>query len=199
KATEAERLSAYQQVLSDEKVAVYARDAHGFPLDKLDWPGVDALAKTIRAAAVDRPALPVDAKGLLAALERLTASAQGQTSEAAAKRLTGLLDSLSYFTAEAADHRRAMDALMALKPPVPGVMGTAANGTDSVVKFRGLVNAPADPEDDPADQEIGFSIWETLQVHGSVIPPSKPMTVKVSQLKSVVGRGGEFAEWLASH
>jgi hypothetical protein len=25
------------------------------------------------------------------------------------------------------------------------------------------------------------------------------MTVKVSQLKSVVGRGGEFAEWLASH
>ena len=199
KATEAERLAAYQKVLANEKIAIYARDAHSFSLASLDWAGVDALAKTIRVAAVDKPAHPVDAKALLTTVERLTKAAQGQSPEVAAKRLNGLLDTLSYFTAEAADHRRAMDALMALKPPVPGVVGSASNGTDSVIRFRGLVNAPADPEDDPADQEIGFNVWETLQLHGIVVPPSKPMTVKVSQLKSVVGRGGEFAEWLASH
>ncbi|MGE3314262.1 MAG: c-type cytochrome [Planctomycetaceae bacterium] len=111
-----------------------------------------------------------------------------------------------------ADHPDAHKMLLKLKPPVNGLTGkshTVGTGEEAktlpVVKFKGLVFGRPDPEDDPADQEFTYDLWETLDVAGKQILPGTRMLVPGPSLVpgssktngyTVPGRGGEFAEWL---
>lgn len=110
------------------------------------------------------------------------------------------------------DHPDAYKLLLKLKPPVNGLTGkmhTVGVGEEArtlpVVKFKGLVFGRPDPEDDPADQEYTYDLWETLDVAGKQVLPATRMLVPALNLApgssktsgyTVPGRGGEFAEWL---
>ncbi len=122
------------------------------------------------------------------------------------------LDELAATELAPADHPDGLKLLMKLKPPVNGVTRETKvvtvgeeKKTLPVVKFRGLVFGRPDPEDDPADQEFTYDLWETLDINGKHVLPATRMLVPATRLVSgasketgyaIPARGGKFAEWL---
>ncbi len=105
-------------------------------------------------------------------------------------------------------HPEGIELLMKLKPPrVPftGKLIEAIIDDEPVTldefKFRGLVRSLPDPDEDPEDQMYAFDLWETLAVDDSrYLLPKHNVNVPAPQLRGIrPARGGEFAEWLASH
>ncbi|MSR57430.1 MAG: c-type cytochrome [Planctomycetaceae bacterium] len=115
------------------------------------------------------------------------------------RRFNDFLRQVAFFDIDAADHPEAMDLLMRLKPPHDGRAGMATAPGEVAVRFHGLINSAPDPEDDPADQEAGYDLWETLQVGQKGLLPGTRITVPVpKQISVTAGRGGAFAEWLVN-
>ena len=105
-----------------------------------------------------------------------------------------------------ADYQQGVDLLLRLKPPRDGLDRTPAGepvtlpGGDNVVRFRGLLFAEPDFEEDPEYQEYSFDLWETLQVGDKTLYPSSKMLVPASKLvEHKPARGGDFANWLVPH
>lgn len=120
-----------------------------------------------------------------------------------------LEDFLTNGAAAAGDvHAQGLELLMKLKPPREAFTGRSYTvtvddepTTYDEVRFRGLVRALPDKEEDPEDQFYAFDLWETLQLDPErYLLPQYNMTVPVSQLLNIkAARGGDFAEWLTQH
>lgn len=88
--------------------------------------------------------------------------------------------------------------LLKLKPPRDGWTRDKSKDGEKVLSFHGLIYQRPDPEDDPADQEYSYDLWETLKVGpDKVLYPGARMLVPALKLESTKpARGGAFAEWL---
>ena len=99
-----------------------------------------------------------------APFERLQKPVSESSGEEFYRRFNALISEIAFVDLEAADHPKGLDLLMQLKPPEDGRAAGKAGKGEFVLKFHGLVNSVPDPQDDPADQEFGYDLWETLQV-----------------------------------
>lgn len=88
--------------------------------------------------------------------------------------------------------------LLKLKPPRDGWTHQKSKAGEEILSFRGLIYQKPDPQDDPADQEYSYDLWETLRVGPEkVLLPGARMLVPALKQESVKpARGGAFAEWL---
>ena len=116
-----------------------------------------------------------------------------------------MTDELLFYEGIAEDEfQEGFDLLMKLKPPRQGDTGEMRTlsideeeMTLPVVTFRGMVFAPADPEDDFIDQEWSFDLWETLKIGDELMLPGSKVPIMAPQLiDQQPARGGQFAEWL---
>ncbi len=198
--TEAERWANVRDFLESGPQRAYAREVNVAALQTVDLTGLDVITKGIRTASPFKPAVPIATSVLLGLHDRLKAAVPAGGEEAFYKRFNAFIATLAIVEPTPVDHPESFDALMKSKPPFNGHAGAGATAAETLVKFRGLVNSVPDPQDDPADQEFGYDLWETLQVGNKVQVPSSRITVPMLKRTSVTaGRGGEFAEWLTNH
>jgi cytochrome c2 len=130
---------------------------------------------------------------------RLDKAAGEEQHERLDKLLGKLLGQLAYAEWTPAEHTAAADLLMKLKAPAADVLAHHKEG-EKVVSFRGLLYQAADPQDDPADQEFAYDLWETRQIgHKLLLPGSRMLVPALKQAGVTPARGGSFAEWLVGH
>lgn len=208
-----ERWKNIREYLESGTPRIYARDVDPRVLETIELNGLDVLAKTIRAAAPAKPAVHVDTKLITGLHDRLWtkfasgfgAAGDGEpvvpeaSGESFYRQFNGFIETLSVVESTPVDHPQAFDSLMKLKPPQNGLVGPGSTQAEVLVKFHGLVNSVPDPEDDPADQEFGYDLWETLQVgNKTIVPSSRVLVPALKKIASDPGRGGDFAEWLTN-
>lgn len=186
----------------------YVRQIAPNDFANLDLARLDLTVKNMTAEGSSRSGRFVPPKTIVALHDRLwtqysapfTRSSQEvpeASTEAFYQRFNALIGEIAFVNLDAADHPEAADLLMQMKPAENGrVAGKAAPG-EMPIRFHGLINSLPDPEDDPADQEFGYSLWHTLQVGEATRLPGARMLVPALKLDSTTpGRGGAFAEWL---
>lgn len=127
---------------------------------------------------------------------RLDNAASDGQHEKLDKLLGNLLGQLAYAEWTAADHTLAADLLVKLKPAAGDPLANHKTG-DAIVSFRGLLYQAPDPQDDPADQEFAYDLWETRQIGQKLLMPGSRLLVPaLKQIHVTPARGGKFAEWL---
>jgi len=189
-----------KEYLEETPSRIYARDVDPVDLATVDLAQLESITKGIKAASEAKPPVHIPTDVLLALHDRLRASVPDAGVEAFHKRFQPFVETLAIVESAPVDHPQAFDALMKLKPPVNGLVGPGKIPGELLVKFKALVNSVPDPEDDPADQEFGYDLWETLQVGNKVqVPSSRMLVPALKQIATTKGRGGEFAEWLTNH
>ncbi len=109
------------------------------------------------------------------------------------------------------EYQEALDLLLKLKPVHHGETGAtktypATEDEDERVlpeiSFRGMPTVLPDPEDDPADREYIYQLWQPLQVGEKLLLPGEPVAIPEAQLNihsTTDGRGGEFAKFLLNY
>lgn len=105
------------------------------------------------------------------------------------------------------EFERGAELLLKLKPPRNVLTGESltidADGTKMtlpVVQMQAMPLTKPDPEEDIADQEYTFDLWETADINGKHLFPTTRLLVPARNLVEVApARGGEFAEWLVEH
>ncbi len=109
------------------------------------------------------------------------------------------------------EYQEALDLLYRLKPIHHGETGVtktypATEDEDArtlpEISFHGMATQLPDPQDDPADREYIYQLWQPLQVGEKIMLPSEPIIVPERQLNQTLttqGRGGEFARFLISY
>jgi hypothetical protein len=128
--------------------------------------------------------------------ERLDQAAGSEQHEKLDQLLGKLLGQFAYAEWTAAEHATAADLLVKLKAAAPDVLANHKDG-EKAVSFRGLLYQAPDPQDDPADQEFAYDLWETRQIgHRLLLPGSRMLVPALKQSGVVPARGGPFAEWL---
>ncbi|MBI5759217.1 MAG: hypothetical protein HZA46_11930, partial [Planctomycetales bacterium] len=128
--------------------------------------------------------------------DRLDKAAGEGQHEKLDKFLGKLLGQLAYADWTPADHTAAANLLVGLKPSPSDPLVNVKTG-DATVSFHGLLYQAPDPQDDPADQEYAYDLWETRQIgHKLLLPGSRLLVPALKQAGVQPARGGEFAEWL---
>lgn len=91
-------------------------------------------------------------------------------------------------------------ALLKVKPPHSGTVSETSENGDAIVRFRGMLAAAPDPEEDPEYQLYLYKNWETLDIDGRVMLPAKNISFSADRfLGEKPGRGGDYASWLVGH
>ena len=194
------RWNALKDYLEGTPNRIYAREVDPAALATVDLSQLESITKGIKAASEAQPAVHIPTDALLALHDRLRATVPDAGVEAFYKRFLPFVETLAIVESTSVDHPQAFDALMKLKPPMDGLVGPGKTPGELLVKFKALVNSVPDPEDDPADQEFGYDLWETLKVANKVqVPSSRMLVPALKQVAATKGRGGEFAEWLTNH
>ncbi|HTI50956.1 MAG TPA: c-type cytochrome [Planctomycetaceae bacterium] len=193
---------------SENPPRTYVRQIDPRDVAGLDLARLDLAVKNMTAEESSRVSRFVEPKALVALHDKLWAQyaapfarSNQEVPEASTeefyRRFNAFLGEIAFVNLDPADHPEAADLLMRLKPPHDGRAHGKAGPGEIPVRFRGLVNSLPDPEDDPADQEYGYSLWETLQVGEATRLPGARMLVPATKLdEAQLGRGGNFAEWL---
>jgi mono/diheme cytochrome c family protein len=198
--TGASRWNALKEYLEGTPSRIYAREVDPADLARVDLAQLESITKGIKAASEAKAAVHIPTDALLALHDRLRAAVPDAGVEAFYKRFLPFVETLAIVESSSVDHPQAFDALMKLKPPIEGLAGPGKTAGELLVKFKALVNSVPDPEDDPADQEFGYDLWETLKVGNKVqVPSSRMLVPALKQIATTQGRGGEFAEWLTNH
>jgi mono/diheme cytochrome c family protein len=100
-------------------------------------------------------------------------------------------------------------ALLQFRPPVPAYNGKTIEvdgKTLPVARLRGLVAAEPDPDDDPEDQELIFTPWESARLNrpgtdgeGVVLPSSVAIIPVPNITQRIPAQTGQFSSWLTKH
>jgi cbb3-type cytochrome oxidase cytochrome c subunit len=194
---------------SDNPPRTYVRSIDPEDLAAIDLGRLDVVVKNMNEPGASRASQHVEAKALVGLHDRLWQSYSAPfpnrevpeaSTEAFYRRFNAFIENVAFVDLQPGDFPVAVDLLMQLKPPQEGRSDRPASNNEFVLKFHGLTSSVPDPEDDPADQEYGYDLWETLQVGQTTLLPGKRMTVPVPKLlKASSGRGGAFADWLTDY
>ena len=106
-------------------------------------------------------------------------------------------DELTATELQPAEYPEGLKLLLQLKPPRNGKTSAKLVSGEPLISFHGTTYQLPDPQDDPADREYSFDLWETLEVDQKVLLPGTRMLVPENKLEKIIpARGGNFAEWL---
>lgn len=116
---------------------------------------------------------------------------------------------------DAKEHASGRQALLALRPAKPAVIGKSAKPElgEFHARIVGIPYATPSPDDDPEDREYAIDLWEPVittdaantdslrrrgEEPGIMLPGSRLLVKEANLIRHTPARGGQFAEWLVN-